>query len=35
MPECSTGCRRERFAFFSPSALFDGCVVLALIASPT
>ena len=31
MQECaSTGCRRERFAFvafFSQSALYDGCVV--------
>ena len=32
MPECaSTGCRRERFAFFSQSALYDGCVVFFFV----
>ena len=38
MPECkSTGCRRERFAFvafFSQSALYDGCVVFFVHVLP-
>ena len=38
MPECtSTGCRRESFAFvafFSQSALYDGCVVFFVHVLP-